>query len=323
MVKEDTILSRKIPLQLTSQQRKQLQIYNDHTRWMFNKTLNEIKNNKNYNKKQIRSDLVINNHFEYYYKNKLITFKEFKEYNKKLTKKEKEKFLTSKKFENNNIPEWIKKTPQIIKEFGVFQCIENYKTCKTNKKNKNIKNFNMNYRSKKIQKNWTIKVGKGRNVFEKKNNILQILNMDMKYPKNESLPNKKNNELWKSEKECFIHYSWNDNRYYLIIPYSKEIKQLDYISKPAISIDPGIRRFATCYSSDNKGFILGDNCTERINKELKKLDIIISLLNKKDEHNKSILTHKKRKKLLRRYDWKNRKIFSNLNVQFQKNLPIF
>lgn len=134
----------------------------------------------------------------------------------------------------------------------------------------------------------------------------------------------------KPNHDCYIHYSYKDMKYYLMVPFTNiELKDSLYkrtnkiitttkvkYTKPSVGVDPGSRKFMTCYTTCGKSIILGENCNEIIFKKLKELDVIISLLSEKSITGKKRKRLKKRIRLIRKY-------ISNLKTDLHNKVAHF
>jgi len=280
----------KLKLNPNKEQKQLLRKFKGTERFLFNTTKTVIDETKIYDKRELRNCLAT------------------KEIGK--STKGKTPFLNPlfKKYP------WLEETPKVIRQQAVFSCVSAYKSAISNLKSGNIKEFKINYKSKRKEKRWTLGIEKS---FNFKNNILSILPTSLgkvRYYKR-CLKKFDISLLFKDGKprsDSYIHYNQKD--YFLLIPY--ETKRKINNSKSSCSIDPGIRKFATIYSpEDQEAFFLGTDCTEKLTPLFFKLDNIQSLLSRR-------LTREKR----RNYNRARRKIFNqikNLKLELHHQISNF
>lgn len=177
------------------------------------------------------------------------------------------------------------KTPVHTLNYAVQLACASYKSCLTNLKNGNIKNFNVRYL--KSNKNSLI-MDIEKTAFKSKGFFTSILGKEI----NNTL-NKEYNVLH----DCKLHYNRNKDRLTLLIPKEIEpeysIKQNEYIS-----IDLGVRTLMNCKT--NKEYIkIGSNMQTKLKKYIKR-----------EEKYNLIKDFKKKDKLLKKI---REKISNNVN----------
>jgi putative transposase len=292
MEKEDTkinnIRAYKIKLQLNKTQRDILEQWNGCSRYTYNKVIACYKNEKN----TFKNEFKLRNRFVFKTTNskrKELSVKEKikKEEKKKQPKKKKKK--TKKKqrrrtkklssinnFFNNK--EWLEKCPCDIRKNAIKEAINAYKVAFTNLKRGNIKHFNINFKSKKkeIKNGWSMKFCKEH--VKKLNNcklsIYPSLLSTIKVCNKRQLNKFLQDEI--PEKDCeLIKNKFGD--YFLIL--KKEIVIKPTVSEQkVVSIDPGIRKYITTYSPDQKeSLLIGANYEPKVYSLLKELDLLYSL----------------------------------------------
>ena len=183
----------------------------------------------------------------------------------------------------NNNELWQKEIPYDTRQLAIKDVLSAYKGCFTLLKNKQIKKFDMKFKSKK----------QPTQIFHiTKKAIDHNLNL-FKRRLNKSLRTRKRMTKWiqnniKTIKHDCILIREKPNRYYLHI--SDERKVIEKEDKNEIvSLDPGVRTFQTFYSPNGVYGKMGNNKIDELYKFGKKLDNLIShktkVINKKTKRN--------------------------------------
>jgi putative transposase len=246
--KEDTktlLRTRKVRIYPNKKQKLQFKEWSDTSRYVYNQGLNGIKNN--------------NESVEFYtLRDKYVT----STYRQKDDYGIYDLFYTDKY--NYHIKDWEINTPKDIRAGALRDLTKAYKTCISNLKAGNIRNFNLNYRSRKkpssieIPKT-SIKVNNGEMYIYKRYTKSKIRLSNDKCLKNLTI-------------EYDTRLKYENGKWYLIIPIKREITSKNPKYKEC-GIDPGVRKFNTVYS-DEMVFVVERN-----------KDNLIKLYNKLDKLN--------------------------------------
>ena len=192
------------------------------------------------------------------------------------------KYINSELFKKDN--KWILETPYDVRDEGMNDLLKAYKT---NFSKKNKKKFKIKYRSKKCESESIVihsKHWKKAGVFHPKSFGTEPIRAS------EPLPDK-------------LYYDCRLQRnrlgeFYLCIPMPLEVRSENQApqwkgNEGIISIDPGIRTFATCYSPSGMSAEWGRNDIARIYRLCYALDKLQSKWSQKD------IKHQKRYRLKR------------------------
>ena len=152
----------------------------------------------------------------------------------------------------------IYKTPIHTLAYAVQLACASFKSCITNQKNGNIKNFNIRY-IKSTKRSLIMDIEK--QSFRNKGFFVSILGNEIK---------NKSNFDYKVDSDCKLHYNNNTNTFTLLVPYKRQIQELKDNSD-FICIDPGIKPFLNCITKD-KYIKIGDNIKSTLKMHLKRLD---------------------------------------------------
>ena len=214
------------------------------------------------------------------------------------------KYVTSnskgKEEKNPNVSDFELETPQKIREGAIRDLTSNFSSAFSNIKNGNIHKFNLGFSNKKSFP--SILVNKECCKFiRNKNNIItgiticpammskygqckNIIKLSKKDNYNKFIDN--NIEIKKLEPECDFRLKYNKyGEWYICLPYTKKFKETNNDDKDWIAIDPGVRKFHTCY---NDKHVIQINPNKELLKRLRlKKDKYQSLRDKKIIKNKS------------------------------------
>lgn len=202
--------------------------------------------------------------------------------------------------------EWISETPNAIRAKAVFEMHDRYKTCLSNLQSKNIKFFDMKFKTKK-QLRWTMDIPKEDirtpKIYncnhEIKNYNGEVLESNVDQKDCTSCKHLPLNQIkifssgWVKTTENIdkilhdpkIHFDGLD--YYILIPYKKNMIRNNNQDN-VCSIDPGVRKFQTVYNPEDNTIInIGKNASSKMYSHLIHLDNVISKTNKKDTMKKN------------------------------------
>lgn len=225
MGKGDTkivLRARKVKIYPTRTQMKKLKQWFGVSRLVYNRALNDIKENK-----------------------EEINFIKLR--NKHVTKK------------NNPIPnEFEFEVPKDVRAESVRDLVKNFKTAFSNLKKNNINKFKMGYKSKKSDRSCivvsksAIKVPKPKLKVNKKKTRLKVfptfLGKNGIKLCNDKKTQKALQNLDKFKNDCRLLYDRGE--YFLIIPLEKKLKTPS-LNQFSCALDPGVRNFQTIYSPAN------------------------------------------------------------------------
>jgi transposase len=239
MEKEDTdvIKMRKVKLKPTTAQKHLLSKFADGARFTYNAAVEKINSGTKVNKMSIRNDLV--------------------------TEKDNDYFADK---------QWLLETPKAIRQQAVFEACKSFKTCFTNLKNKNIKHFKVNFKSKR-NKTWTIGIERAVKCTGSKS--LEIFPTYLKgsFGFFGKLPFDSNPSA-----DCSIHKD-KCGRFFLQVPIKCKVVSANLLDKrPVVALDPGVRKFLTGSSSDGSAFTIGDGLGRRLVTLLKTIDCIDTMI---------------------------------------------
>lgn len=252
--KEKVTTSRKVKLRPTPEQQKMLRQWIIASRYTYNQTVHKIEKEKQ----------KVN---FYNLRNKLVP---------------KEKVISSRK--------WLLNTPKDIRANSVRESVTMYKSAFSNLKNKNIKRFKMNFKSRK---SWTesiyipktaIKVSSCRSQL---NIYSRFLKTSVSVSK-EKLPDVNN--------EVTLLHNKKNNSWYLCILVDHEVKTEN--QGRIVSVDPGVKTFLTLYDPSGKVVQFGTGDMKQTLKTLYlKIDKYRSLLASKE---RKLYKNQKKKRLRKR-----------------------
>jgi len=179
-------------------------------------------------------------------------------------------------------------------DFAIKLACSNYKSALTNLRNGNIKSFRIRYWSpNKIMKVMDLE----KNNFSGNTIRKRILGIIKGYYNGEEF----NFNSIKSD--CRLQK--NGDEYFLFVPEKTKPTVKNAYEGKHISIDLGVRTFATCLS-ENKAVMIGEKCQNRITKYLKRKDAIINNneINKEIKKKNEFLINKKIDNLVEELHWK-------------------
>lgn len=244
-----------------SLQKQLLQKHRNNYRWIYNKAVNILDSSQNRN--QEFESLV----------SRLNTKKE------KIEKSSSSNYYSKFELRNLIVPEavnsrtpWVLESGFQIRANAVFEAHKNFKTNIDLVKNGKKRFFDIKYKTKKDKK-WTIDLCKENINYKTYCNKTEF----SLYEESGFI---KSREKFEINHDCSIHF--DGIYYYLLVPYEKPVKESN-ADNFFVSLDPGIRKFQTCYSPDSNVNIIGVNASEKIYKLLLMIDKAISNKNKKLE----------------------------------------
>ena len=197
------------------------------------------------------------------------------------------------------LPAWWKEVHNRIPRGAVDKFTSSLNSAISNKMNKNCKNFEMKFMSKKSPTDYIH--------FEDKSFPSFIKKIESKYwftdenNKRDFIPYSEIN----SQKGLEVIHEKETGRYFLHVPVEvdwfpekdrRHEKQVKFIPKGnrVIALDPGVRKFLVGYDPEGKCYIIGEGAQRRL----------ITLLKKVDKVEKSYFLWKKIKNLISELHWK-------------------
>ena len=172
-----------------------------------------------------------------------------------------------------NDREWMIETPKDIRADAIKSCISAHKSAFTNLRNKNITNFNVNYKSKK-RPSYSISIPHSAIKYEKGGFYL--------YKRYIKTPIKVHNRTLKKLGDISVNHDsklmYDGLHYYLLVATDQTTKRYIGDEKRVIALDPGVRTFQTGYSDDE--VIEFSSRTDKILKLHNKVDLLKSLRGK-------------------------------------------
>ena len=230
---------------------------------MYNKTLEYIRNNFTFTKKEVTKTILNNNlNNPNFFNKRYIRTKMNKE---RIQIQKSFKFTIDKQYTHNN-----KDIPCQIDahtlDKTIFQLIENIESAKTNLLRNNIKRFRLKFwkftRPKQVLNLEKIKITNGilcKSIFEY-------------LPKIKYIYNSKNYDISSVKHDFKISYNKILDEYLLLIPVEVKTENNPNRNK-LIVLDPGVRTFMTGLS-DTKMFKVGTNVNNELQKLVKRLNKI-------------------------------------------------
>ena len=164
---------------------------------------------------------------------------------------------------------WLLETPKVVRQQAVFEATKNFKTCFTNQRNGHIQRFKMSFRSRRTR-SWTLGIEKQ---LKSVGGVLTVLPKtlgQMRYYGKlpfDGVP----------DGECTMHRNACGD-VFLCVPVRVVVPQqgppggVAVSDKPLVSVDPGVRKFLTCYSPSGEAFALGTEFRARALKLLQHID---------------------------------------------------
>lgn len=254
--KEKITTSRKIKLQPTPEQQKFFKRWNNASRYTYNQTVHKIEKEKQkVNFYTLRDKLV-----------------------------PKEKMISSRK--------WLLDTPKDIRANSVRESVTMYKSAFSNVKNKNIKRFKMNFKSRKA---WTESIYIPKTAI-KVSSCRRHLTIYSSYLKTSVSVSKEN--LPDVNNEVTLVHNKKNNSWYLCILVDHEVKTEN--QGRIVSVDPGVKTFLTLYDPSGKVVQFGTGDMKQTLKTLYlKIDKYRSLLaSRKRKLNKNPRRKRLRKRMM-------------------------
>lgn len=237
---EGNIASKKIRIYPNQQQIKLFQLCFRAHRYIYNKAVEDYKNNNEMSHISIR---------------------------KRIMKSDKD-------MTDNDAESWLKQIPYDTRAEVIRQFSKNVKVSKALVKNKIIQKFEMKFMSKKDNNEQFIINKKALDI------ELNIFSSRLKNDKNLKTKKKykkwiKNN-LESIANNCIIARQ-KCGSYYIIIPYTSKKEYKNNIKEEIVGLDPGARTFQTFYSENTCGK-LGEGIVNIINKFNQKIDNLTSVI---------------------------------------------
>ena len=183
---------------------------------------------------------------------------------------------------------WQEEIPYDTRQLSIDSLIANIKSCLTNRRNGNIKKFNLTFKSRKDPRQIFFVNKKALNNF----NIFKTRLKNKKKLKTRKRYNNYSN--YKIEHNCIISKEYN--KYYILIPKSRDTK-FQEAKYGSVSLDPGVRTFQTYYSPEGICGKIGNkfgDITEKLSSKIDKYKSLYTQIkdikkkNEKKEDNKKI-----------------------------------
>ena len=200
---------------------------------------------------------------------------------------------------------WTKQIPYDTRQLAIDNCLTMHKSAEANKRNKNIKHYDMHY---------LVKKNKGAFAFVNKNALTKNLEIFKKRLKKHSKL-KFTNRMERWVKRNMNKFQSNfpicrdiSGRYYIHMIYEEKPKKIKG-REEIVALDPGVRTFQTFYSENSIGEC-GKNIMKKIYPLQKKIDHLQSI--KKEQKSKTRHNMERRCNLLRT---KIKNIISDLHWQ--------
>ncbi len=194
-----------------------------------------------------------------------------------------------------------------ILDYSVKHCVEMYKSCITNLKNKNIKRFDL--KDMRHSRNRFNLVLEPNNFSTVKNGFCVTQLGQMNYDRN---LNKLINH------NTILQYNKNSNKYYLIVPTDSRLSMI-LNREEKCGIDLGVRTFATVYSNNETNEI-GSNLLPTLKLYNKRFDTLKSQLDtnciSQEKYNK--LNYKLGSKMKNRIDDLHKKVSVYLSKKYNE-----
>jgi transposase len=158
------------------------------------------------------------------------------------------------------------RNPKRVREGAVFEAKKNLDSGITNLKNKNIKYFQLKFKSKKDLK-WSIVIPK-ESIKIQENGYLGIYE-----ERTTNFRIKLTEKITEINHDTKIHFDGKD--YYICVPY-KAVKKPENRNKNWFcSLDPGIRKFQVLYNADEDNYIkFADRASTKMYQLLRYLDFL-------------------------------------------------
>ena len=187
-----------------------------------------------------------------------------------------------------------------ILDCAIKKACTSYKSCTTNYLNGNIKKFRIRY-WRNNKKNKTLEIEKE---FIKNEKLLPDVFGDFKFTYND-----KEYKLTGNETITILHCS-DTRKYYLLV--AEKVKLKETKSQKYMTIDQGIKPFASCRTNDEL-INIGTNIAGLIGNHLKKIDSInnTETMNKKQKRKKERKHYIKIKNIMNEVHWKTIKHITN------------
>lgn len=249
--------SLKIRLYPNKDQKRTIHQWMGTARYVYNKTLHDLNETRDYNWMRVRNKLVTkeSRYCETCRRlSKAFVCKTCKHLCTVLT--------------NDTIKNWETETPKDIRLYALKSVIEAHKSAWTNVKRGNFKGFNMKFKTKKKTSTQDcIEIDKKAVSF--RNNKVFLYSTILKTGISIGKRNLRKFKDMTITDNCKVEY---DGTYYNLIINSVVVEKRDHDQHDKVlSIDPGVKTFATCYDPDGKLISFNKN-SELIKKLKRKID---------------------------------------------------
>lgn len=177
---------------------------------------------------------------------------------------------------NSHIP-WFLETPEKIRVDGVFEFVKNKEAALTNKRNNNIKRFDMKFMTKKSKKHRYCFGLPGSCITaldRKKIKIYPHFTNNFVFFLSKPLPQQAIEEDGTLKSSHKIY--WNGENFYLLLALNREPIQVPK-RKKTVALDPGVRKMATTWDNTNTSYFFGTGKSKQIQSLLRKRDFYQSI----------------------------------------------
>lgn len=243
----------KLRLLPTPEQKRVLEKWVGTTRYVYNKCLENIKNDKEF-KHTAKNYNDIRDRFITKLNNTIL-----------------ENDIIADKSMNSYIHKWELDTPKDIRHGAIRDIQKAYKTAFSNLKSGNLNKFGLELRRKKSGNEQSMEINK--DALKIKGNKLKLYSTYIKAPIKIYKRSLRNLKLGSINKYCRLKKE--NDIWYLCVPIDIQSKEKNNKPKKICAIDPGVRKFNVIYSEDNVTQIIPDH--NKLNKLNNKLDLLKSL----------------------------------------------
>jgi IS605 OrfB family transposase len=175
---------------------------------------------------------------------------------------------------------WLNEIPYDTRQLVIKNILGNYKSALTNKRNGNIKKFDLKFKSRKNKNQFFFVDHRAL----KPSGILWEKKFDHKLKMRKGESKWFNNFIKNNTLKDMIITREYPGKYYLHIPYEQQEKKITSKRKMA-SIDPGVRIFHTGYDPQGSVIIIGEKLGDHIIKIYEKVDQLQSKIKKTNTKN--------------------------------------
>lgn len=167
---------------------------------------------------------------------------------------------------NENVKEWEKETPKLVREGAVKEMEQNYNSAVSNYKAGNIPKFKLKFKSKKKTPYVSMTIAKSAMKLNSRRNTISI------YPTKLNTPIRlaKDKSLHKLKITHDSKLKYDNGKWFMFIPIDVPVKTHE--TGKSCGIDPGVRNFHVIYSDDKVTKIeVHKEAVERLRKRIDRL----------------------------------------------------